>query len=263
MIERMPCRSTHREAWSPRKAIPAMRDENFLAGYRPQLRKELFPNRSFLLRHMGRIRLSEGRAKRREVHPLGLQQVQAYCAGRSPSLRLHQAIHLNHLPGIFPVAKSLHLGQEWPRYIYATMRQCLHPFGRGEGAIFFAERIDGGQNHLCLVRRQIFEDRARGVKHAHAIGIKVLFDIGLGVWIGIGHIDMTHPEGWPHPREEGCQRSELKVMHEVDIGLVVLCISSDTSTTLSYLVGITRGRLRRIMRSATQGNRRSPAMSGR
>ena len=87
MIERVPCRSAHCKARSPRKAIPAARDENFLAGHCPQLRKELFPNRSFLLSHMGRIRLSKRGPKRREVHPLGLQQVQAYCAGRSPSLR--------------------------------------------------------------------------------------------------------------------------------------------------------------------------------
>jgi len=89
MIERVPCRSAHCKARSPSKAIPVARDENFLAGHRPQLRKELFPNRSFLLSHMGRIRLSKRGAKRREVHPLGLQQVQAYCAGRSPSLRFH------------------------------------------------------------------------------------------------------------------------------------------------------------------------------
>jgi hypothetical protein len=51
MIERVPCRSAHCKARSPRKAIPAARDENFLAGHRSQLGKELFPNRCFLLSH--------------------------------------------------------------------------------------------------------------------------------------------------------------------------------------------------------------------
>src|SRR5260221_6971759 len=89
MIERVPCRSAHRKARSPCKAITSARCEAFLAGYRSQLRKELFPNRCFLFGHVGRIGLPKGGAKRREVHLLGLQQVQAHRARRSPSLRLH------------------------------------------------------------------------------------------------------------------------------------------------------------------------------
>src|SRR5260370_40861959 len=57
-------------------------------------------------------------------------------------LLLHQAIDINDLPGIFPLAEPRNLGDERPSWIYTATSQELHPSLRWEVRILFTERID-------------------------------------------------------------------------------------------------------------------------
>ena len=70
-------------------------------------------------------------------------------------------------------------------------------------------------------RRQAVEDRERRVKHTDIVSIQKLIDVSLAAGIGIGRVDMAHPQSGTNPGKKGWEGSELKVMHKVEICLMV------------------------------------------
>src|SRR6266566_5217428 len=143
----------------------------------------------------------------------------------------HQVIDIDYLPGIFPVAEPRNLCDERPRCVYSALSQHPQSPPRGQESIFFVERVYRWRDDMCSFRRQGLENRERGVKYTHVISIEELIDVGLPVWIWIRCIDMTHPERRSHPGKKGSQGSELKIMDEINIRVILICTLQSRCTT--------------------------------
>src|SRR6266566_5915239 len=62
----------------------------------------------------------------------------------------HQAIDVDHLPGIFPVAEPRNLRDERPRCVYTALSQHPQSLRRGQESICFAERVYRWRDDMCL-----------------------------------------------------------------------------------------------------------------
>ena len=133
---------------------------------------------------------------------------------------LDQAVDLDDLPGVFPDAEARHLRDQRASWINAAAAQDLQASVPGQIAVFDPEGVDAQRHYLDLLWEEVFEDRGWRVETRYLIRIQELPNVlpcGRG---GVGRIDMTEPDGRPHPGEILREGNELEVVDEVDIRLI-------------------------------------------